>query len=111
MGSGDGSLVFDKETVGSKYLLLHTSGDAYSGDLWRIVSRGPKVFSKGDLIKKGYPSPTQDNYLVIQIEPVVNAEFANVRWDFKKLSNYSGGRRSGDPFTTSLAALMKNIVK
>jgi predicted component of viral defense system (DUF524 family) len=43
MGSGAGSLVLDKETVSSKYLLLHTSGDTNSGDLWKIVSRGPKV--------------------------------------------------------------------
>jgi predicted component of viral defense system (DUF524 family) len=110
MGSGTGSLVLDKETVGSRYLLLHTSGDTDSGDLWRIVSSGPKVFSKDDLIKKGYLSPSQDNYLVIEIEPVIDPEFSNVRWDFKQLKNYKRGNASAFPFTATLAELMRNKV-
>lgn len=107
MGTGTGSLILDKETVSSKYLLLHTTGDNVSGDLWKIVSNGPRVFSKEDLIKKGYLNPTQENYLVIQIEPVSEDEFKNVKWDFRKLSNYSSGRASAFPFTTNLTELMK----
>lgn len=111
MGSGTGSLILDKETVSSKYLLLHTIGDTDSGDLWKIVSRGPKVYSKDDLIRKGYPSPSQDNYLVIQIEPVADSEFENVSWNFRNLKNYSTGRASAFPFTTSLTELMKNKIR
>lgn len=111
MGSGTGSLILDKETVSSKYLLLHTSGDTESGELWKIVSRGPKVYSKDDLLRKGYPSPSQDNYLVIQIEPVTDLEFENVSWDFRELSNYSTGRALAFPFTTSLTELMKNKIR
>jgi predicted component of viral defense system (DUF524 family) len=111
MGSGAGSLVLDKETVSSKYLLLHTSGDKDSGDLWKIVSKGPKVYSKEDLIRKGYHTPSQDNYLVIQIEPITDSEFENVSWNFKGLSNYSTGRASAFPFTASLTELMKNKIK
>ena len=109
MGSGSGSLILDKETVCSKYLLLHSAGDTNSGDLWKIVSKGPKVFSKDDLIRKGYPSPSQDNYLVIEIEPVTDPEFDNVSWNFKNLENYNSGRQSAFPFTTNLTELMKNI--
>lgn len=108
MGSGSGSLILDNETVSSKYLLLHTLGDTNSGDLWKIVSRGPKVYSKDDLIRKGYPYPSRDNYLVIQIEPVTDTEFENVSWNFRNLTNYSTGRASAFPFTTSLTELMKN---
>jgi predicted component of viral defense system (DUF524 family) len=111
MGSGTGSLILDKETVSSKFLLLHTSGDKDSVDLWKIVSRGPKVYSKEDLIRKGYPAPSQDNYLIIQIEPITDSEFENTSWTFKDLSNYSPGRASAFPFTASLAELMKNITK
>ena len=111
MGSGTGSIILDKETVSSKYLLLHTSGDTESGDLWKIVSRGPKVYTKYDLERMGYTFPSQDNYLVIQIEPVTDLEFKNVRWDFRKLSNYSTGRASAIPFTTSLAELMKTKIR
>jgi predicted component of viral defense system (DUF524 family) len=110
MGSGGGSLVLDRETVSSKYLLLHTSGDTDSGNLWKIVSSGPKVYSKDDLIKKGYPNPSQDYYLLIQIEPVTDSEFENVTWNFRKLSKYSTGRASAFPFTTSLTELMKNKI-
>ncbi|MBD1259309.1 DUF2357 domain-containing protein [Maribacter polysiphoniae] len=110
MGSGAGSLILDKETVSSRYLLLHTSGDTSSGDLWKIVSKGPKVYSKDDLIKKDYPNPSQNNYLVIQIEPVTDTEFKNVSWNFRKLENYSTGRASAFPFTTSLTELMKNKI-
>ncbi len=108
MGSGNGSLVLDKETVSSKYLLLHTSGDIYSGKLWKIVSRGPKVYSSYDLINIGYSNPTQDNYLIIEIEPVIDSEFENASWNFRKLSNYSSNRASAIPFTASLTELMKN---
>ncbi len=111
MGTGRGSLILDKETVSSKYLLLHTNGENVSGDLWKITSKGPRVFSNDDLIKIGYPSPSQDNYLVIHLEEVKDLEFENVCWDFKKLTNYSSGRASAFPFTTSLAELMKNKIK
>ena len=112
MGTGIGSLVLDKETVSAKYLLLHSSGDSDSGDLWKIVSKGPKVFSKDDLIKKNYPTkPSQDNYLIYKIEKVVAPEFINVKWEFKKLKKYSSGHRSAIPFTASLTELMKTKVK
>lgn len=111
MGTGSGSLLLDNETVSSKYLLLHTNGDSESGDLWKIVSKGPRVYSKEDLIRKGYSSPTQDYYLIIQLEPVIDPEFENVKWNFKKLRNYSKGRLSAFPFTTSLSELMKNKIK
>ncbi|MBW8362189.1 MAG: DUF2357 domain-containing protein [Kaistella sp.] len=107
-GSGAGSLILDNETVGSKYLLLHTDGDRESGELWKVVSKGPKVFSKEDMIKKGYPSPSQDNYLVIALAPVSDPEFENVKWDFRKLHNFETGRVSAFPFTASLAELIKN---
>lgn len=109
MGPRNGSLVLNKETLSSKYLLLHTKGDQDSGDIWKIVSKGLKVYSKDDLIKMDYPDPKQENYLVIEIQPVTDSEFENVRWDFRELSNYSTGRSSALPFTASLTELMKTI--
>ncbi len=114
MGTRQGSLILDKETVSSKYLLLHTTDHNTSGDLWKIVSKGPRVLSKLDLIKKGYPSPSHDNhdnYLVFEIEPVLDPEFKNASWDFRKLKNYSTSRASAKPFTASLAELMKHKIK
>jgi predicted component of viral defense system (DUF524 family) len=110
MGSGAGSLLLNKETVSAKYLLLHTFGDNESGDLWKIID-GPRAFSKEDLVRKGYPSPSQNNYLIFEIAAVTDREFENVRWNFKKLSNYSAGTASAFPFTSSLTELMRNTIK
>lgn len=107
IGTAAGSLTLDKATVNAKYLLLHTAGDKSSGDLWKINSKGPKVYFKDDLLKKGYPKPSQENYLVVEIEPVTEIEFQNIKWDFTKLKNYSSGWQSAVPFTASLAELMK----
>jgi predicted component of viral defense system (DUF524 family) len=111
MGSGNGSLILDKETVSSKYLLLHTAGDSTAYDIWKIVSIGPKVYSKQDLIKKGYDNPSQDNYLVVALEKLDVEDFKDCKWKFKELANYSTGRASAFPFTSSLTELMKSIEK
>ncbi|HBY68653.1 MAG TPA: hypothetical protein DEG69_13435, partial [Flavobacteriaceae bacterium] len=110
MGSGNGSLVLDKETISAKYLLLHTHGEKSSGDLWRITSKGPKVFSRLNLEKKGYPKAKNDkdyqkHYLVIDIEKVESKEFENKKWSLKK---FKSGRTSAYPFTTTLRELMSS---
>jgi hypothetical protein len=106
MGSGNGTLILDKETVSAKYLLLHTHKDETSSELWRIVSKGPKVYSKENLIKKGYDSPSQDYYLVIDLEKVNGSEFMNTNWKFKELSNYNMGHAAAKPYTSTLTQLM-----
>ena len=116
MGSGNGSLILDKETVSAKYLLLHTKGDEKSDELWKIISKGPKVFTRQNLELKGYPKAKklkdyQKNYLVIELEKLTEPEFENVSWDFKKLKNYEKGRASSFPYTTNLTELMKNKTK
>ncbi len=107
MGSGHGSLILDKETVSANYLLLHTHADKSSGDIWRITSKGPKVYSKENLIKKGYPTPSQDYYLVIDIEKIDEKEFKNCKWEFKNLKKYNSGHASSKPFTATLTELMQ----
>ena len=112
MDTGPGSLELDQETVGSRYLLLHTKGDPSSGELWKIKSKGPKVWSRETMIEKGYPNPNpQDYYLIIEIEPITDPEFKGIQWDFKRLKNYKSGNASAFPFTTSLSELMKHKIK
>lgn len=107
MGSGNGSLVLDKETVSAKYLLLHTHKEQSSGDLWKIVSRGPKVFSKDNLIRKGYTNPSKDYYLIIELEKVDLKDFGNNIWDFRKLKNYNTGNAAAKPFSATITELMQ----
>ena len=67
-GTGNGSLNLDFKNVTAKYLLLHASGDSHSNKLWKIVSKGPKVYSKEDLRREtNYPSPNHDFYLVMDL--------------------------------------------
>jgi len=108
MSSGTGSLILDKETVSSKYLLLHTKGDTEAYQFFKIKSKGPKVYSKQDLINKNYPTPKHENYLVIEIEPISDIEFQNMSWNFKNLKSYNTDRASALPFTTNLTELMRN---
>ncbi len=107
MDGAKGALTMTRESVSSKYLLLHTSGDLNSGELWKIVGKGFRVTSKETLKKLDYPSPGQKNYLVVKIEKVTDSEFVNVFWDFRKLKNYRKGSASAFPFTASLSELMK----
>jgi predicted component of viral defense system (DUF524 family) len=107
MDGAKGALTMTRESVSSKYLLLHTSGDLNSGELWKIVGKGFRVTSKETLKKLDYPSPGQKNYLVVKIERVTDSEFVNVFWDFTKLKNYKKGNASAFPFTASLSELMK----
>jgi predicted component of viral defense system (DUF524 family) len=106
MGTDRGSLVLNKETVSAKYLLLHTAGNKVSGNLWKIISKGPRYYSKADMLSIGYPSP-RDNYLIVEIEEVQDIEFRDLKWDIEQLKGYKTGSASALPFTTNLAELMK----
>ena len=105
-GLDRGSLILDKETIGAKYLLLHTFKQPITNDLWRITSRGPKVMLKDDLLQKGYPAPGHDHYLVYEIDKVGLEDFDHGQWDLSKLSNFHLARGSAIPFVVSLTDLM-----
>ncbi len=105
-GLDRGSLILGKETIGAKYLLLHTFKQPITNDLWRITSRGPKVLLKDDLLQKGYPTPGHDHYLVYEIEKVGLKDFDHGNWDLSKLGNYHLARGSALPFVVSLTDLM-----
>ena len=106
MGTGNGSLILNSEIVEAKFLLLHGNGDQSSCELWRIVSKGPKVYSKENMLATGYVDPSSDHYLVIEIEKVDLSDFGNAAWNFKELTNYKRGRGSSIPYTCSLTELM-----
>lgn len=111
MGSGNGSLILDEEAIKAKYLLLHTGKEQDSNDLWEITSKGPKVYSRYNLEKKGYPKSKSKeegnrNYLVYDIKQVDISTFGNVRFDFRQLKNYKPHRQSANPITTTITELI-----
>jgi predicted component of viral defense system (DUF524 family) len=112
MDAERGSLELDLKILSAQFLLLHTLGETTSGDLWEIIGAGPKIWSKTTMKNKSYPNKNvKDNYLIFKIRPVAYPEFKTIKWDFRKLSNYSSGRASAFPFTASLTELMRTKVE
>lgn len=107
--------------MNAKYLLLRRSGHTYASDLFEIISKGPKVFSRQHLKELNYPASKspKDHYLAIKIRKVPDPEFENVRWDFKRLEAYQKIQReepnpyskAGLPFKVSLTELMRTKTK
>ncbi|HRQ30491.1 MAG TPA: DUF2357 domain-containing protein [Saprospiraceae bacterium] len=113
MNDETGSLILDEKTVKAKYLLLRRNGKA--DDVFRIISKGPKVFVNKKLSEKGYPNPSESEYLVIEIEKENTLELGQSGWNFKELEPYqklvnlekNPYKLAGIPFTVSLTELMK----
>jgi len=111
VNSTRGSVRLTPEAAGAVYLLLHSEGNLKTGDIRKITEKGPKVFSKQEMIKKSYPTPLSENYLVYTIENNISNDFSGAQWDIRKLPGYKSGRGSGLPFAVSLADLMNVVVK
>lgn len=107
-----GSLVLDEKTVKAKYLLLRYKGEA--NKIFKIISKGPKVYSKEKLLEMDYPKPSENEYLIIDIEKETTNELGFFNWDFKNLDAYKFLEKketnlyklAGIPFTVSLTELM-----
>jgi predicted component of viral defense system (DUF524 family) len=119
MDDDKGSLILDIEVTNARYLLLRKSGEDTASELFKIISTGPKVYSKQKLDKMGYPFPQNDYYLVIEIEKLNNADFGDSHWDFKQLKKYIKLKETckevyklpGIPFTVSMTELMATKIK
>jgi hypothetical protein len=121
MDVDEGSLVLDSQTVSAKYLLLRESGVQTASKMYRIVSKGPKVYSKAKLEEMKYPfsSNPKDFYLIVDIEEVSPSDFKNASWKYKELDKYketiakhpNKHKGPGIPFAVTLTELMKVVEK
>lgn len=107
-GLDKGSLPIGPKEVSSKYLVLHGPSETKTDKIYKLKNVGPKIFSKQNLIDKKYPTiPSEDLYLIFEIECDVSDEFNCVTFDLNKLPEYSSFRNSPKPITISLIELMK----
>ena len=106
-GDTRGSLRLSPKETGAKYLLLHGPNETKTGKLYKLTQRGPRIFSKADMVKNEYQYPSHDFYLVYDIAGAAEKEFNNYQWDITRLPGYTRNRGSGIPFSVTLADLMK----
>jgi predicted component of viral defense system (DUF524 family) len=111
-GTDRGSFSINPEVTGASYIVLHGPDETVSSKIFRLGAKGPKIYSKSDLLTKGYPhKPGGDLYLVFEIESDVSGEFGNQLFDIRKLPGYQTARNSSRPFTVSLTEVMSVTVK
>ncbi len=106
-----GALKLTKETLNAKYLLLHMAGDSSTSRIFKIKKPVYRITSKKTLERIKYPNPSQENYLVVKLEPCLDIEFKNLSWNFRNLKKYKSGRASAIPFTIKLSELMLVKIK
>lgn len=105
---GAGSLLLEQDVVGASYLLLHTKGDQRTGRIFRIVSKGPKVYSKETLESWKYPSvPSRPYYLIYEISDIADENTLNAYdWNLSQIPGWKSGYASKIPFAVKLTDLM-----
>ena len=117
MDDDKGSLSLENNVVNAKYLLLRESGKETASRIFKIKSKGPKVYKGTSLV--GYKtSDLKDYYLVIEIEKEESNDFSGASFNFKDLeqykaikSKYNHVTAAGIPFAVTLTELMKEKVK
>ena len=117
MDDDKGSLSLENNVVNAKYLLLRESGKDTASRVFKIKSKGPKVYKGTSLI--GYKtSDLKDYYLVIEIEKEESNDFNGASFNFKDLEKYKEIKAknnhvtaAGIPFAVTLTELMKEKVK
>jgi predicted component of viral defense system (DUF524 family) len=111
IGPGNGSLRLRPQESNAHYILLRKKAELITSMILKIKEKGPRVFSKEQLMKKGYKNPSQDFYLVYDIEPINYGQFEGMKWDVRKLDDYKTGSESAYPFSVSMSELTKAMVK
>ncbi|HRH03130.1 MAG TPA: DUF2357 domain-containing protein [Bacteroidia bacterium] len=117
MDDDKGSLTLENNVVNAKYLLLRESGKDSASRIFKIKSKGPKVYKGTSLV--GYKtSDLKDYYLVIEIEKEESKDLNTASFNFKELEKYKEIKANnnpvtapGIPFAISLTELMKVKIK
>jgi DNA-binding transcriptional regulator YhcF (GntR family) len=117
MDDDKGSLSLENNVVNAKYLLLRESGKDSANRVFKIKSKGPKVYKGTSLV--GYKTnDLKDYYLVIEIEKEESKDFNGASFNFKELEKYKEIKAKnnhvtapGIPFAVTIKELMKEKIK
>jgi predicted component of viral defense system (DUF524 family) len=96
--------------ISAQYLLLYSKDQTESTLFFKLKSNGAKVFTKSELKKdlKYKTTPSQEMYLVYQLEEECEKEFNNLNIDLTKLDGLSENKR---PIAISIEKLMNSKIK
>lgn len=110
-GGRNGAIRMNVRIMTAKYLLLH--GPENEFHIYRLSERGPRVFTKQELLKlKNLSSvyvPSGEYYLVFDLESSEEVTNLHLSWDFQKLCAagiIGKGNRSAAPVGVSLEELL-----
>ncbi|MEN9339745.1 MAG: hypothetical protein RIQ62_1057, partial [Bacteroidota bacterium] len=96
--------------IGAQYLLLYSQGQTESSLFFKLKNNKTKIYSKSELKNdlKYKSNPSQEMYLVYQLEEECEKEFCNINIDLSKLEGLDEDRK---PRAISIAELMKLKIK
>ncbi len=106
-GTNRGSLPLSEMNMNAKYLILHGKSELVTDKIFKLKTTGTTIFSQKDLIKKNYPDPKHELYIVFRIEKDVSEDFENIRIDLRKLPRFALNRNSTKPFSTTLKQVLQ----
>lgn len=108
-GSRRGSLRLSRGETEARFILLHSDNELETDKLYKVSTIGPRIFSKSDLLQKGYPGQNDAKYyLVYEIENQELPELQGFKFNIRKLPGFQTGRGSALPFSVTLAELIKS---
>ena len=107
-GTDRGSFSLSVMNVNAKYLLLHGRNELETNKIFKLKPAGIKIFSQNDLIKKNYPEPKGELYIVYEIEKDASEDFESMKVDLKKLPQFKTNRNSAKPFSVTLSEILKS---
>ena len=96
--------------IGAQYLLLYSKDQTESTLFFKLKSNGAKVYTKSELKKdlKYKTTPSQEMYLVYQLEEKCEKQFSNINIDLLKLDVLGAKKK---PIAISLEKIMKAKIK
>lgn len=96
--------------IGANYLLLYSKDQTESTLFFKLNKNGPKVYTKSELKNdlKYKTTPSQDMYLLYQLEEYREKEFSNIKIDLTLLKGLGANKR---PMAISLEKLISSKTK
>ena len=99
-----------RDEIGANYLLLYSKDQTQTNLFFKLKNNGAKVYTKSELKKdlKYKTKPSQDLYLIYQLEKEIEKEFKDLTIDLSKLDGLGENKR---PVVISLEKLLRFKIK